>query len=223
MIKVALGKDLWVRPQIECVKEFHGSSYGGWTVCPNGLGPKSIVYSFGVGDDITFDLSLIQKYGVQVFAFDPTPRSIQWIQNQKLPAQFHFQGLGLGDRDDSSVFFAPKDPRHMSFSAVRSSVTSGEAQSFPIRRLETLARSLQHDQLSILKMDIEGMEYEVLEDILRCPLKPRQILIEFHHRHHPQGAKATRGAIGQLNAAGYKLFHVSERGEEFSFIQEATA
>jgi len=45
------------------------------------------------------------------------------------------------------------------------------------------------------------------------------VLIEFHHRFAHIGIKRTRQAISKLNRAGYKIFHVSASGEEFSFIK----
>ena len=51
--------------------EFHGNKeYGGWLVCNRNISKDSIVYSFGVGEDVSFDLSLIRKYHLQVFAFE---------------------------------------------------------------------------------------------------------------------------------------------------------
>jgi hypothetical protein len=56
-----------------------GTEYGRHTVCTDRLGPDSIVYSFGLGEDISFDLELIERTGATVYGFDPTPRSIAWV------------------------------------------------------------------------------------------------------------------------------------------------
>ena len=48
--------------------EYHGSAYGGWNVAASQLNKDSIIYSFGVGEDISFDTSLIEKYGCNIFA-----------------------------------------------------------------------------------------------------------------------------------------------------------
>ena len=49
-----------------------------------------VVYSFGVGTDIAFDLAMMKKYSAKVCAFDPTPKSIKWVENQDLPSSFRF-------------------------------------------------------------------------------------------------------------------------------------
>ena len=68
-------------------------------------------------------------------------------------------------------------------------------------------------------MDIEGAEYDVINDIVTAPVPIMQVLIEFHHRFKNIGVKETRKAIAGLNDAGYRIFNVSSSGEEISFIK----
>jgi len=50
--------------QIDCQKEYYGTEYGGYWVSPDTITKDSIVYSFGVGEDISFDLdSKINQMG----------------------------------------------------------------------------------------------------------------------------------------------------------------
>ncbi len=109
-----LGKDPRYRIQIDCRREFHGSEYGGWVICPDKISRQSLVYSFGIGEDTSFDLSLIDKYGVVTFAFDPTPRSIRWVRSQKLPKEYHFFDYGIPDDDGAARFYPPENPKHVS-------------------------------------------------------------------------------------------------------------
>jgi hypothetical protein len=80
-------------------------------------------------------------------------------------------------------------------------------------------QKLGHNKIDILKMDIEGAEYEVVEDIVASPVPVYQVLIEFHHRFPYIGVNRTREAISRLNRAGYKIFNVSPTGEEISLIK----
>jgi len=38
-------------------------------------------------------------------------------------------------------------------------------------------------------MDIEGAEYEVIDDLIASGIRPKQILVEFHHRFKNVGVK----------------------------------
>ena len=79
--------------------------------------------------------------------------------------------------------------------------------------------SLSHNHIDILKMDIEGAEYDVIDDILSSNIAIKQILVEFHHRFPNVGLKKTKETIKKLNNFGYRIFHISNNGEDYSFIK----
>jgi FkbM family methyltransferase len=219
-LKVWMGRDLIVPVQDHRATEYHGTNYGGWAVVPEALSSAAVVYSVGVGDDVAFDLSLIQRYGLTVHAFDPTPRSIAWVRSQSLPARFVFHEIGLGDHDGKLTLFPPAKASHMSFSMVNRATTgSHDGLELPVRRLSTMMRELGHARIDMLKMDIEGAEYDVLRSLDEDGIYPTQILVEFHHRFFPDGIARTRAAIQRLNTRHYRLVAVSPSGEEFTFLR----
>jgi len=81
---------------------------------------------------------------------------------------------------------------------------------------------LGHQSVDILKMDIEGSEYEVIDDLIASGIHPRQILIEFHHRFNNVGVTRTNRTIAALNRSGYRIFYISPKGREYSFISSDT-
>jgi FkbM family methyltransferase len=127
--------------------------------------------------------------------------------------------------DEHSVIYSFSEPAEANLHSLKISdpEEGGEAglkiHKLPVHRLATVLEKLGHDRIDILKMDIEGAEYEVIEDILNSPLPISQILIEFHHRFTDIGIGKTRSAVSRLNEAGYRIFNVSASGEEISFIQ----
>ena len=53
-----------------------GTNYGGWIIPKNiALTPESIIYSVGVGEDISFDLLLSDRYNCKIYLIDPTKRA----------------------------------------------------------------------------------------------------------------------------------------------------
>ena len=208
--------------QLGCQREFHGEGYNGWTVCANHLSPQTLVYSIGVGEDISFDLSLINQYGVNIFAFDPTPRSIQWVKAQQLPTQFHLVEFGVAAFDGTATFFPPENPEHISHSMLQKSETADQRIELEVRRLSTLMRDLQHQSIDILKMDIEGAEYEVIPDMIESNIFPTQLLVEFHHRFEGETFQKTRQIIRLLRGAGYRIVSRSPSEEEYSFLRVKT-
>lgn len=206
------------RPEVERPTLHYGSSYGGWTFVPDRLNADAIVYSLGVGEDISFDLALIAALGLTVHAFDPTPRVVSWIQRQETPENFHFHALGVAGHDGVAGFVAPANPQHVSHRLVTDGAATSGTVALPVRRLSTLMEQLGHRRIDLLKMDIEGAEYAVVEDLLKNNLDVRQLLVEFHHRLPGVGWAATAEALRSLRAGGYRLFHVSDDANDFGFI-----
>lgn len=58
-----------------------GTDYGGWTIPDDLIDPAWVCYCGGVGDDISFDLAFIERFGCSVHAFDPTPSSIEYVKH----------------------------------------------------------------------------------------------------------------------------------------------
>jgi FkbM family methyltransferase len=178
-----------------------------------------IVYSVGVGTDIAFDVALIRRHDVEIHAFDPTPHSIEWIGRQSLPDRFKFHGWGLSDRDGSVDFFPLESSGQGCWSSIQIHRDCSKTITVPVRRLATSMRELGHDRIDLLKLDIEGAEYAVIEDMLQCGILPTQLLVEFHHRFKEIGIGRTRAIVTRLKQAGYKLFYVSARGKDYSFLR----
>lgn len=196
--------------------EIHGSESCRYAICPRNISSSSIVYSFGIGEDVSFDISLINKYGLKVYAFDPTPKSKKWISKQSLPDRFYFYDLGISDVDGVEKFYLPEKKECVSCSSIIK--FNNRTVNVKVNKIDTIAAKLKHSYIDIIKMDIEGSEYKVIKDILKSNIIVKQIVVEFHHRFNNVGYGKTTDIIKEMKQSGYKLFHVSQSGEEFSFI-----
>lgn len=141
------------------------------------LSSSSVVYSLGAGTDISFDLELIKRFNVKVHAFDPTPRCIDWLKTQSLPAEFVFYPIGISNEDGQIKMAPPANPNHVSSRPVPSdSASSAEPAEFPVKRLATIAKELGHPHLDLVKIDVEGLEYLIVPDCRRHrPIKPPSV------------------------------------------------
>ena len=205
------------RPDISIPQETIGGTYSSHTVRVGALSSDSVVYSFGVGEDVSFDLGLIERYGCHVHTFDPTPRSLAWARANIHHPRLTFHPLGIAARDGTADFTSPPDEARVSFSH---SVKDDRLDSYvrlPVRTLASIMRDFSHDRIHLLKLDVEGFEYEVLESLLATEVRPEQIAVEFHHGMYGHKAAETKGAVNALRQAGYGLFHVSPSGREYSF------
>ena len=223
--KVLLGRDFYQGRQIRRKRMKFGNRFAEWTFCPDSLHEDSVIYSFGVGSDISWDLQLINHFNLHIHAFDPSPGSVAWIRDQDLPEEFHFYPYGVAATDGEISFAEPAEPGIHSLFATNPEDNAGKGLKqhvLPVHRLGSILNQLGHSKIDILKMDIEGAEYEVIDDIIALQEPVSQVLIEFHHRFSHIGTERTRQAISKLNRAGYRIFHVSATGEEFSFMKTAS-
>ena len=207
-------------PSVQIQKKWYGSSYGGFYVYPHLLSSDSIVYSFGIGEDISFDLKCINRHHCQVFAFDPTPRSIRWIERKKLPGSFHFYKYGLGATTGPVEFYAPPDK--ISGSIVQhEAIENAEKIEVELRSLFDIAHNNGHSKIDLLKIDIEGAEYEVIEHMGEWEIFVGQIAIEFHDRMFNEDSRKSEKSIQILRKNGYEVFASSMSFEEVSLIHQS--
>lgn len=200
--------------------EIFGSEYGGWAVLKNSLGPESIVLSFGIGEDASFDTDLIERMGVSVRAYDPTPASIKWVEKYLNRPEFIFRPIGLSGKDGTISLFLPERPDSVSASVINHGGSSISRVDVPALSLKSIVSQEQLNRIDYLKMDIEGSEYDVIDSFssLERELLPRQLAVEFHHFFDSIPRSRTRKSVSFLQDIGYRSFWVSHTGRETVFL-----
>ncbi len=221
-IKHLLGRDLYLRPSASVPLAYHGTRYEGWAVPEGHVSEDSVVYSFGIGENVSWDLGLIAATGCTVHGFDPTPKSLAWVERNVKEPRFVVHPFGLSDADGEIELWLPANPEFVSASCRPSDSTSNERFLAPCRRLDSTMKELGHERVDVLKMDIEGAEYPVIRDLCANPDLLGHIgiiLIEFHHWISSFTLEDTRQAIRELESQGFVIAWASERGHEVLFIR----
>jgi FkbM family methyltransferase len=155
-IKWLIGRDVYRRPQVTVPTERFGDPGGElWTIATEGVHRGTVLYTFGVGTDIGFERAVIERFGLSVHAFDPTPIALQWVGSQRLPDRFVLHPFGVADYDGTAQFAGPSSEKYISYSLVRRSGL-GVPVDAPVRRIATLHNELRLPAPDIIKMDIEG-------------------------------------------------------------------
>ena len=212
-----------VRPDLRVDRLRLGTTYGGWVIAPSVLRDGAVVYSAGVGADVSFDRALLEGWDLRALRLiDPTPGILEHPRVAELVAGSRAVSLHPVALDGSCGtirLWPPPKEDHVSFSGVH--VTRREPIEVPALTPDALMAERGDDRIDLLKMDIEGAEYAVIDRLLDSGVVPSQLLVEFHHRFPGVGAERTEATIARLRSSGFRLFAVSETGEEYSFLHES--
>lgn len=217
--KRLIGKEPRLDPEINCSL----ISIGDWRLPNNAVKEGGVVYSIGVCDDLDFELEMISRYQAELFAFDPTPYSVDWIAQQTLPTNFNFKPWAAAGEDGHFVLY-PRIDKHGHASTVMYTFHTVDENRIDGVRVEALTiasmmQRLGHEQIDVLKMDVEGAEYEVLNSLLESQVRPKVIMVEFHHRFKGIGKARTEQTVSDLRRAGYVIAGVSINGREVCFVK----
>lgn len=147
---------------------FLGTEYGGFYLPGSFEIENAVVYSFGIGEDLSFSEAVIEGGGT-VYAFDPTPKAIEYVEHHQLFSHpnFHFFSYGLSDEDKKELFYLPVRDDWVSASVIsHQCVNKANAIEVEMKTLRTIMSELGHTHVDVLKMDIEGSEFKVVENIM---------------------------------------------------------
>lgn len=210
-----------------------GTNYGGWLIPEkNILNKDSIVYSGGVGEDISFDIKLQSKYGCNIVLIDPTQKAINHYEECKKyfnDKKFKFTGgiqkdyykeikyeepnmdkityinMGLWNKKDTLKFYKQENENYVSKSLI-DGMFSKNYDIVEVDSIKNIMKKNNHTQIDLLKLDIEGAENIVLEQMLDDKIYPKYLCIEFDLLINRKDTNnSTKKVIERLINEGYKI------------------
>jgi len=161
-------------PTFECprvVERIGKMGDGGKWVCGMDViarKPSPVLYSFGVSTDSSFEAAVLERApGAQVYGYDFSVNSFgpQIVNSPELQGRAHFHKWAIGAKDAHGPDYDPN---------------------FQVYTVDTLMRLNGHSFIDILKVDIEGSEFDVLAGICLhylsrgLPLPFGQLQVEIH-------------------------------------------
>jgi len=182
-----------------------GTEYGGWYLPSDiKLNENSIIYSGGVGEDISFDLSISTKYNSNIFLIDPTEKSkkhynevinfyknkhdftgnIQTDYYEKISTlqpnieKIFYLDIGLWNKPDTLKFYKQDNQNYVSQSLI-DGMFGVNYDIVNVDTIKNLMVKFNHHFIDLLKLDIEGAEINVLEQMFNDNIYPKYLCIEF--------------------------------------------
>lgn len=171
------------------------------------LGPSSVVVDLG-GYEGQWASDIQARYACTVHVFEPMPKFANKIRARfaKNPS-IHVHECGLGAKTETVVFSTAAD-------ATSAFMQGGAQVSVQLKAADAFLRDLAIDRIHLLKINIEGGEYDLLDHLLATGWAERidNLQVQFHH-FVPQ-AEARMQAIQQGLAETHELTY------QFHFLWE---
>jgi len=144
-----------------------GSSANKWAICVSHIHKPCTILSFGVGFDYSFDIEANKRFACEIFLFDPTPSVVERMSTID-DIQMHFYPWGLAEKTSRVEI-------------KNNWWNQREVATVQMYSFEDILENLKIPFAPIIKLDIEGYEFGVIESILDNRHGVRQILLELHY------------------------------------------
>lgn len=215
-----------------------GSKYGGWVIPKNFLSNKSICYLVGAGEDISFDCEIAKRYKSRVYIIDPTRRAKEHFKlleesvlnrkggnrgygiDESNLGRLEYLSCGIAGETGIRKFYEPKNPEHVSYSIANLQNTKKYFKA-KCYKISDLMKNLRHKKIDLLKLDVEGAEYEVIESIIKDNVAIDVICVEYDELHNPMNEgykKKIKKSVSSLIKNDYQLVSVDSLSN-YTFVK----
>lgn len=189
--------------------KYLGTEYGGWSVDLDLINDGDFIIDAGLGEDVSF-LEKLQEYkDVSIVGVDPTRKSHDYILANPVK-KMNFFKMAIGKFGQEFIkIFKNSNPEHVSESCYIDHSSIIETDSYEVKSISFIELIKKYSP-SLIKMDIEGMEYDVLHECIGV----KQICVEFHHHCiFSKSLSDTQKCINFMEKQGYKVISVKNERE----------
>ena len=186
-----------------------GNLESGWVI--QTVPPPRVAYCAGVGKGISFEIALARTAGKPVLVVDPSPTGTSTIEALGSLANLEFRPVGMAAQTGEVSFSVPRHAEEGSYSVAQDDL---EKVSFECWSIGTMMQKQGDTAIDLLKMDIEGFEFDIIDRMLAEKIPVRQLCVEFHPWLAP-GRKER--CIAGLRKAGYKIIY--KRHGDHTFLR----
>lgn len=129
-----------------------------------------------------------------------------------------FINYGLWDEKTSLRFYKQANEEYVSQSLIQG-MFGISFDIVPVNTIQGIMTEYGHTHIDLLKLDIEGAECKVLNNMLDCHIYPTYVLIEFDlYLKGKDSHNETLHTIQRLQASGYKILY--NESMNITFVRE---
>ena len=151
---------------------------GGYLICKKSFIESNLLFSFGISDDFSFEKQFKDINNCKIIAFDPSSTNnffIKKILIALLKLDLIQFVKNINNFINFLIFFVKKN-----FSLIKKKVAMKTNQHFNSISIKDIFNLADKSSKIFLKIDIEGSEYRILDDLINFSKNISGLTIEFH-------------------------------------------
>lgn len=164
---------------------------------------------------------MIERHGVKCFAVDPTRkhRSSLLDLEARYRGNFIYLPVAISSRNGRETFFESLDNESGSLVPDHYNVKNDEVVSYEVETvtIQSLLKRIGVERVSVMKLDLEGAEYNLLERITQNDLRQiDQLFVEFHHHAiEARDRNDTVNLVRKVSEFGFRVFSLDDHNYLF--------
>lgn len=180
------------------------------------LDADSVVLDCGLGNDADFSIGAIRRFGCKCYGFDPTAKHRDGLRNmaEAWMGLFAFFPLAIAGTRGIQLFYESREEISGSLFSEHGNIRQRDSLAYEVECVTLLdvCKTVGVQQFDLVKLDIEGGEYEVLDGLSDEFLRSmKQLIVEFHHGLVDGWERGdTLRRVARLQGLGFEVFTVDD-------------
>jgi FkbM family methyltransferase len=185
-------------------------------ICTN-----DVIVDVGCASEPDFSMFCIGRFGARCYGVDPTRKHASALGKLSLQFPDNFIYVPLAVVSEAGFLTFHESIKHDSGSVFDTHINMrrDETQSYEVRgeTLPGLLREIGIDRAKMLKLDLEGAEYELIDQSKDSDFAAfEQVFVEFHHHAFEQFSLSdTKAMVGKLEGYGFQSFSLDQHNYLF--------
>lgn len=185
------------------------------------LTTDSVVIDGGSSYQADFSILMMERHGAKSYAVDPTRKHL--VALEELATRFHGRlvhlPLAIGPEEGVLRFHESDTNESGSLMSDHTNIVNDSVSSYDVRciTLKGLLEEVGCNKIALLKLDIEGAEYPLLNNASGEELSAfEQIFVEFHHHAVSSYDQSdTQHIVSRFSQLGYEHFSLDDHNYLF--------
>jgi len=173
------------------------------------------VVDVGCGFDADLSMYMIRNCNIKAFGIDPTLKHKEDLAKLSHESNGRFMYIPVAISHKNGLISFNESVRNVSGSILdeHKNINQQESRNYEVEsiNLSSLPDRLNLERIEYIKLDLEGAEYQLINELKETDLDHyEQLFIEFHHHAVPNySIHDTQNCVKKMKLLGFKSFTIN--------------